>query len=94
MFQDSNTKELSKTGGKPLFCKAPVLCTAVSKAIHRHPANKLAAADVLLSTALAGLTLQKRKNNKNLPSTITLKALRAFQDPRFRFQVFTEHREV
>lgn len=39
--------------------------TAVSKTIHRHPASKLASADVLLSTTLAGLTLQKRKNREN-----------------------------
>lgn len=66
MFQDSNTKELSKTGGKHLFCKASVQGTAVSKTIHRHPASKLASADVLLSTALAGLTLQKSENMENL----------------------------
>ena len=66
MFQDSNTKELSKTGGKHLFCKASVhLARLCKKTIHRHPASKLASADVLLSTALAGLTLQKRKNREN-----------------------------
>ena len=41
-------------------------CIAVSKTFHLHLTSKLASANVLLSTALAGLTLQKRENLKNL----------------------------
>jgi len=37
-------------------------CMAVSKAFHLHLTSKLASANVLLSTVLAGLTLQKREN--------------------------------
>ena len=66
MFQDSNTKELSKTGGKHLFCKASVLYTAVSKTIHRHPASKLASADEFAFDSPLGYSLQKRENKENL----------------------------
>ena len=58
-------KDLTKTGRKPFFCKAPVRGTAVSKAIPLHPTSKLVSADELLLTALSGLSLQKRENGEN-----------------------------
>ena len=66
MFQDSNTKELSKTGGKHLFCKASVhLARLCKKTIHRHTASKLASADEIAVDSPLGYPLQKRENREN-----------------------------
>ena len=66
MFQDSNTKELSKTCGKPLFCKAPVQGTAVSSVVLPLSANEFAARGRASADSPGGLSFTEKKNNKNL----------------------------
>ena len=63
--KDTKTRRFYKNLRKPLFCKASVLCTAVSKALHLHPASKLASADELLSTAFQACLYRKEKYIEN-----------------------------
>jgi len=63
--KDTKSQRVNKNQRETSFLLSiRAVCTAVSKALHCHPTSKLAAADELLSTALAGLALQKRKNRK------------------------------
>jgi len=64
--KDTKAQRFYKNLRKPLFCKASVLCTSVSKALHLHPASKLASADEVLPTALRAWLYRKEKYIENL----------------------------
>jgi len=65
-------KDLTKTGGKPLFCKASVLCTAVSGDVHHHSANKDPPQPSLFREGDGGSGFTEKKNRKTVASTITM----------------------